>query len=197
MNRRTWIIRSLLTLTTLLLAPRQLVAKQSFHDIPEHIWHTLDHLQQHLLPNGAGLPPSLTVSLMPKASWRQEPPATTPGARETGALNYLRGVFDDPKMDPANKELIIDGALHLESASLETYGALFHALNAMQKEKLLREIEESEKGAQFLGKMMEYLIEALLGSPVYGGNPGSIGWRWLNHAPGFPLPTEEKRYFLL
>ena len=30
--------------------------------------------------------------------------------------------------------------------------------------------------------------------PVYGGNPEMIGWKWLEHQPGFPAPIEGKTY---
>jgi gluconate 2-dehydrogenase gamma chain len=37
-------------------------------------------------------------------------------------------------------------------------------------------------------------MEALLTDPAYGGNPGGIGWRWLQHVPGYPRPPMDKIY---
>jgi len=45
--------------------------------------------------------------------------------------------------------------------------------------------------------VLGYIFEALLVDPVYGGNPNGIGWKWLEHQPGLPRPTADKRYFLL
>jgi gluconate 2-dehydrogenase gamma chain len=44
--------------------------------------------------------------------------------------------------------------------------------------------------------LLDYIMEALLTDPVYGGNPNSIGWQWLKHQPGFPRPTTplKRRY---
>jgi gluconate 2-dehydrogenase gamma chain len=35
----------------------------------------------------------------------------------------------------------------------------------------------------------------MLSPPAYGGNPNGIGWQWLNHQPGFPLPEKGGRYY--
>ena len=45
--------------------------------------------------------------------------------------------------------------------------------------------------------MVTLLFEALLLDPLYGGNKEEKGWKWLNHTPGFPRPTEELRYEVL
>ncbi|RTZ61235.1 MAG: hypothetical protein DSZ32_02280 [Gammaproteobacteria bacterium] len=161
-----------------------------------NLWRTLDQLQQHLLPDDTGQPPSLTRATSPGARGGTAP-QSSPGAKQINALNYLRGVLDDPKMDPANKRLIRDGVRNLQRFTLNATKKPFHRLNGIQKEKVLRELEQTPDGRRFLGKMMEYLLEALLAPPVYGGNTNQIGWKWLNHNPGFPLPPANKRYFLL
>ena len=45
--------------------------------------------------------------------------------------------------------------------------------------------------------MVGYLFEAMLSPPSYGGNPNGIGWHWLEHQAGFPLPQAGKRYYEL
>ncbi|HBR96935.1 MAG TPA: hypothetical protein DD979_06115, partial [Gammaproteobacteria bacterium] len=111
---------------------------------------------------------------------------------------FLRGVFMDPKMDPANKQLMIDGAKQLQALCMRETGQRFDGrLGHLQKERLLRQFEQDELGGRFLGKMLEYLIEGLLGSPIYGGNRGEVGWQWLNHSPGYPLPPADKKYYEL
>ncbi len=205
LNRRNFLLRGLLSALAPLWAPliaaRQ-VSANTGTDVgvftpSRDIWRTLDHLQHHLLPNGAGLPPSLTVALLPEKSRRRSAPPVTPGAGEIDALNFLHGMFADPAMDPANKRLIRDGAANLQVFSLDSTGKPFEKLDAQQKETVLRDFEKTPGGDRFLGKIMEYLIEALLGDPVYGGNTDDIGWRWLNHDPGFPRPPVDKRYFSL
>jgi gluconate 2-dehydrogenase gamma chain len=76
-------------------------------------------------------------------------------------------------------------------------GRSFLALDDEQQELVLRDIAESDAGENWLSTLLTYLFEALLTDPVYGGNPGGIGWKWLQHVPGFPRPPLDKRYWLL
>ena len=61
----------------------------------------------------------------------------------------------------------------------------------------LRELEKTGAGRSWITELLHYLFEALLTDPVYGGNPGGIGWKWLDHTPGFRRPSKDKRFFLL
>ena len=56
---------------------------------------------------------------------------------------------------------------------------------------------EKQGGGRWLRELIHYILEALLSDPVYGGNPGGIGWRWLEHRPGYKRPSPQQRYFLL
>ncbi|MEE8342688.1 MAG: gluconate 2-dehydrogenase subunit 3 family protein, partial [Gammaproteobacteria bacterium] len=70
----------------------------------------------------------------------------------------------------------------------------FTALNEQERETVLREIEQSRAGRNWLSTLLTYLLEALLADPVYGGNPNGIGWQWLEHQPGYPLPPKDKAW---
>ena len=49
-------------------------------------------------------------------------------------------------------------------------------------------------GELWISTLIVYLLEALLCAPAYGGNPEAIGWHWLGHQPGFPLPDPDHIY---
>jgi gluconate 2-dehydrogenase gamma chain len=138
----------------------------------EHTWETLDQVQQQLFPS--------------------EPEA--PGAREINALDYLRFVVDDPKVDAEERSFILLGAGWLDGIARETYRHDFIGLNPTQQEAVLQKIAASPAGENWLSTLITYLLEALLTDPVYGGNPEGIGWRWLQHIPGYPRPTPDKTY---
>ncbi len=197
MKRRLFLSTTVFTTITAWWRPTAATPK-SIELSSKEVWQLLHELQQYLLPSGQNLPPSLTASLLPeKSRLHKNQSGKTPGAIEVNAINYLRDVFSDPKMDPANKQLIIDGARQLNTKCHELHHKPFQELNALQREQLLREWEQNPDGERFLGKMLEYLIEGLLGSPIYGGNKQQLGWQWLNHNPGYPLPTADKKYYLL
>ncbi len=123
--------------------------------------------------------------------------ADAPGAAEVNALGYLRFVLSMPEPEAREAaELIAGGAARLARLCRER-GKPFEAMDEAEREALLRRFEQSPEGRHWLTEILGYIFEALLTDPVYGGNPGGIGWQWLDHRPGFPRPPADKRYFLL
>lgn len=135
-------------------------------------WQVLDAVQQHLLPS--------------------EPDA--PGAVEIRALDYLRFIVADHSQDAEERAFILKGAGWLQDMALELTGRSFTALEEDQRETVLRRIEQSQAGSNWLALLLLYVIEALLADPAYGCNPDGVGWRWLAHIPGFPHPPADKLY---
>lgn len=136
-------------------------------------WLTLGAVQHHLFP--------------------QE--KDSPGAEDIHALEYLQGMMNTPDFDKEKHMLIHNGVGWLNDFSHKQYSKNFIQLDFKSKEKILRRIESSRMGSRWLSTLLTYLIEALLTDPVYGGNPEGIGWKWLQHQPGFPRPPENKKYF--
>ncbi|MCA9734365.1 gluconate 2-dehydrogenase subunit 3 family protein [candidate division KSB1 bacterium] len=120
--------------------------------------------------------------------------ATSPGADEINALNYLQIVLIDPSLDPRDQRFIINGIGWLDEACTDKFSASFIALNDENKESVLRDIEKENWGERWLSNLLKYIFEALLTDPIYGGNPDGIGWDWLQHIPGQPRPTQQNRY---
>ena len=138
-------------------------------------WAILDQVQQHMFPSEVD----------------------APGAKEINALNYLRFVIEDKQLDTEDRDFILKGAGWLEGMSIQLTKRSFLELNEEFRERVLRRIEQSDAGENWLSTLLLYLFEALLTDPVYGGNPEGIGWKWLGHQPGFPRPPADKRYGVL
>lgn len=122
---------------------------------------------------------------------------SSPGAKDISALRFLRNMLDAPDIESEEKEFIIQGVGWLNDLSVKNHKLPFNKLITTEKEKVLRKIESSRAGSRWLSLMMNYLIEALLSDPVYGGNKDGKGWQWLEHIPGFPTPTTNQVYFKL
>jgi len=133
---------------------------------------TLARAQEHLLPSEPG----------------------APGAREIRALEYLRFVLADKRVDAEERELLLAGAASLDRLSLKVEGADFIALDAEGRERVLQRMIDEPHGELWISTLIVYLLEALLCAPAYGGNPEAIGWHWLEHRPGFPLPDTDHIY---
>ena len=136
-------------------------------------WQTIARVQQHLLPS--------------------EPAA--PGAADIGSMAYLQWVLADPELADERRRFFAGGAERVEEISLAAHGMGFGALDEDQRENVLRQMEQQQ--AHWLTELLHYIFESLLTDPVYGGNPGAIGWKWLGHNPGHKRPPADKRYFLL
>ena len=141
----------------------------------EDPWRTIADVQQHLFPASAD----------------------APGADDIQAVVYLRNTIDNPAADGEDKTFVLNGAGWLNDLSQKQTEQQFTALEEPQKEKLLREIEQSPAGRNWLSLLLTYLLEALLADPVYGGNPDGVGWEWLEHQPGFPVPSADKAWYKL
>jgi gluconate 2-dehydrogenase gamma chain len=173
MTRRRFLLRSAGAGLTALFPAVDLQASSDLTDAQR--WTVLDAVQQHLFP--------------------AEPDA--PGAREIQALDYLRFVVADEGLGEEDRQFILKGAGWLEDMALKLTQHSFVNLQEVEREQVLRQIEGSDAGENWISTILLYLFEALLTDPIYGGNPDGIGWKWLGLQPGFPRPTSENRYGVL
>ena len=159
---------------SVLAEKRQLATTRPSETLVEP-WLTIAAVQQHLLPADE----------------------TSPGASDINALHYLQTIIQAPDIEQEQRDFIINGEKWLNDIARKSHSRKFIELNEVQKETVLRQIEKSRAGENWLYTQLGYLIEALLSDPVYGGNPNGIGWNWLRHQPGYPTPSIEKMYFKL
>lgn len=149
--------------------------QRSYNDSIQEPWKTIAAVQEHLFPAEEN----------------------SPGASDINALAYLKNMMGTQAFDKEQSVLIHNGVGWLNELTKQHHSKMFFELDTDSKEKVLRRIESSSAGSRWISTLLTYLIEALLSDPVYGGNPNGIGWDWLNHKPGFPLPTEDKKYYKL
>jgi gluconate 2-dehydrogenase gamma chain len=169
----------LLIMTSLAaLSPIRLLAadfKPAVAEYNDDPWKTLDAVFEHLFPAVDG----------------------APGARDIRVIPYMQTMFNAPDADPDDMIFTTRGVGWLNDLSQTDYQQPFFALDENTREILLRKIESSQAGERWLSFLLTNLLEALLSDPVYGGNPHGIGWQWLQHQPGYPLPTAETLYYKL
>lgn len=138
-------------------------------------WKTLSEVQQHLFPAAED----------------------TPGASDINAIVYLYNSLENPATGAEDRELVVNGVGWLNELVQEKYQLSFNSLDTEQREAMLRQIEQSRAGERWLSRLLSNILEALLADPVYGGNPDGIGWKWLEHQPGFPTPPADKSWYRL
>ncbi|MDN3652306.1 gluconate 2-dehydrogenase subunit 3 family protein [Thalassotalea ponticola] len=144
-------------------------------DFTAEPWRTLDQVMQHLLPSSA----------------------SGPGAKEFHAINYLYLLLTEQPIDDAEKQFVKKGVGWLNGYTNKHFNSEFYQLSTSDKQQALTAISKSRAGENWLSTLITYIFEAMLAPSAYGGNPNGIGWQWLQHKPGFPMPTNGKRYFEL
>lgn len=138
-------------------------------------WKTLDAVLEHLFPAVDG----------------------APGARDIRVIAYMQTMLNAPDADPADLAFVGNGVGWLNDLAQLDYKQSFISLNEINREHILRKIETSRAGERWLSFLLTNLLEALLSDPVYGSNPHGIGWDWLQHQAGYPLPTSDTLYYKL
>jgi len=122
---------------------------------------------------------------------------TGPSASEIRATAYLHQVMTVQPTEQDEKDFILKGVGWLNGFANSEKSANFAQLSFTDKEQLLRGISRSTAGQNWLNTLLGYIFQAMLSPPSYGGNPNGIGWSWLEHQAGFPLPEKGQRYFEL
>jgi len=179
MNRRHFLSRSLLAASLPLVPGATTWAKvlpelsEGAAGLSRRQWETLAALQDHLLPS--------------------EPDA--PGAREVHATAYLYYTLTAPGTKPVEQTFIREGLERLERVVAGIGEKSFIELDEAGRETALRRLEQDKVGQHWLAEVLNFLLESLLADPLYGGNPDTIGWRWLEHTPGFPRPPKGKEWY--
>ena len=173
-GRRTFLSGAAGFIATLLLSPViARTVKSHASALTKDPWQTLSVVQDHLFPSEAD----------------------APGAKDINAISYLRNMLADPVTDNDEKAFILNGVRWLNELAIERREAVFADLPHLQQSTLLQQITKTKEGRNWVSKLLSYLLEALLSDPVYGGNPDGIGWKWLEHRPGYPRPPMNKRYY--
>ena len=132
-------------------------------------WSVLEAALDRLLPSGPG----------------------SPGARDIGAVGYLDRVLAEPDLAPERYVNVVKaGVPVLEGRARERGAQGFAALPGEAQDQVLQSLEQDPQGLLWLKRMLYFALEALLGDPVHGCQPGEEGWRWLGNAPPAPRPTK-------
>lgn len=118
-----------------------------------------------------------------------------PSAKDINAFGYIMWVLHDSlNRKTEDNEYIIEGLDWANETAQEIYFKPFVELNQEEREVLVGKFTQLNWGKSWSSVMITLIFEALLLDPIYGGNTDELGWKWLNHTPGHPRPTEENRY---
>lgn len=118
-----------------------------------------------------------------------------PGAEDINAYEYIMWVLRDTLNRKAeDNEYIIEGLDWANETANEIYFDDYLNLDQEQQEALVDTFTKLDWGKNWSSAMIMLIFEACVLDPIYGGNTNEVGWKWLDHQPGVPRPTEANRY---
>jgi gluconate 2-dehydrogenase gamma chain len=118
----------------------------------------------------------------------------SPGAEDILAATYFSWCLMDTEKDPVVIQQLRDGIKGIQEESQKLFSKKFVDLSFNEKEKALRSLEKESYGEHWISMVLTNIFEALLSDPLYGANSTESGWKWLDHTPGMPRPTETNTY---
>ena len=131
-------------------------------DIKIDLFKTLEAVQQILFPEGLD----------------------APSAKAYGATAYLANVSTHSSFLDSDLSFLKRGTQEFMNEHND-----FLTLNPKEQDKALRDfVDNTDIGENWVSFVLYFNIEALLASPIYGGNKHESGWRWLQHNAGVPQP---------
>jgi len=115
-----------------------------------------------------------------------------PKAKELGinTSNYISIIMHHSRINEEDKLFLKNGVKWLNETAVEMYKETYTKLPAASRQKVLTAISKTQWGESWMHNMMTYIFEAMLGDPIYGGNNGKAGWKWLAFSGGEPRPTK-------
>jgi hypothetical protein len=116
--------------------------------------------------------------------------AILPNVKFINANLYLNKIFVHSRISEEDKIFLKDGIKWLNEEALDKYKKVYANLSSKQREKVLKDVVDTNWGEAWLSNIMSYLMEAMLGDPIYGGNKNQLGWKWLHHEAGIPRPSK-------
>lgn len=106
---------------------------------------------------------------------------------ESNSAWYIKNVIlEHSKIDEKNKRFIRNGVKWLNEESALLYEKLYIDLPPAQREEVLQAISETHWGQSFIYAMLKYIMESVLGDPIYQINTEQKGWEWIGQSGGYP-----------
>lgn len=99
-------------------------------------------------------------------------------------------ILHHSRVTPEEKTFLKNGVKWLNEAAVEIYQTMYAELRPSQRQAILHTIAKTQWGENWIYNMHTYILEAMLGDPIYGGNNNQAGWKWLNFQGGLPRPTK-------
>jgi len=109
---------------------------------------------------------------------------------QANAYAYINLIFKHSRVSAQDKQFLRNGAKWLNEEAVAKYNKVYTKLSSKQRQETLEIISNQSWGESWIKTVLSYIMEAVLGDPLYGVNKNESGWKWLGHSTGLPRPKE-------
>lgn len=109
---------------------------------------------------------------------------------QANAYAYVSLVFKHSRVSAQDKQFLRNGTKWLHEEAVAKYNKVYTNLSPQERQDTLKSIANTSWGETWIKTVLSYIMEAVLGDPLYGVNKDEFGWKWLNHKTGSPRPKE-------
>jgi gluconate 2-dehydrogenase gamma chain len=146
---------------------------------------------------GAALPPQQRAVLQALCERLLPDEKDSPGARMTGAFDFIERELMRPELQSL-RERLIRGAIQLDALAARTRGAGFAELDVAGQEGVIaasmsRESENRRDSMLFVRNMLSLGLEGMFSDPIHGGNRDEVGWELIGYTMRPPRPRPPAR----
>lgn len=110
--------------------------------------------------------------------------------QNANAFAYLSIVLNHSRITEENKQFLRNGVKWLNEEAAKKYKKIYTELNSKERQTTLQIIAKESWGESWIKTVLGYIMEAVLGDPIYGINKKQSGWKWLKFEGGLPRPKE-------
>jgi gluconate 2-dehydrogenase gamma chain len=109
---------------------------------------------------------------------------------KANAYAYVSLVFKHSRVSAEDKQFLRNGTKWLNEEAVVKYNKVYTKLSSKERQEILELISNTRWGESWIKTVLSYIMEAVLGDPLYGVNKDEFGWKWLHHSSGLPRPKE-------
>ena len=109
---------------------------------------------------------------------------------KANAYAYVSLVFKHSRVSAEDKQFLRNGTKWLNEEAVAKYNKVYTKLSSKERQEILELISNTSWGESWIKTVLSYIMEAVLGDPLYGVNKDEFGWKWLHHSSGLPRPKE-------
>lgn len=109
---------------------------------------------------------------------------------KSNSREYFNIILAHSRIRKDYKKFILNGVKWLNEEAIKIYGKVYESLDEPKRQEVLKAISKENWGENYIYTMLTYILESVLGDPIYNINQNELGWEWLEFNTGFPQPKK-------